>query len=60
MVREKSLSEMRKQQAILRFETAIRLIDNKINLEQAESRINRIYQAHSNALRQQFMRRGSI
>lgn len=60
MVREKSLKELGNQQAILRFEIAIRLLDNKINREQAKSRINRIYQAYSNSLRQQFMRRGSI
>ena len=56
MIRQKSLSEIRKQQAILRFETAIRLLDKEISPQQAKARIYRIYQAYSNSLQQQFVK----
>lgn len=54
MKRQKSLSEIRKQQAILRLETAIRQLDKEISPQQAKARINRIYQAYNNSLKQQF------
>lgn len=56
MIRQKSLREIQKQQAILRFETAIRLLDKEISPQQAKARINRIYQAYNNSLQQQFTR----
>lgn len=57
MKRQKSLSEIRKQQAILRLETAIRQLDKEISPQQAKARINRIYQAYNNSLKQQFTKK---
>ena len=50
MIRQKSLKAIRSQQAVLRFENAIRLLDGEISPQQARARENRIYQAYSNSL----------